>query len=160
MLKSYSKVTGGKKVKKFINKALKQSGTRSVSIGFFSDSKYPDGTPVPAVAAWQEFGTKRIPERPFMRPVAKSATDDVRKLVRRAINTKTMEVDPRLGDVIGGKVQGEIKKGISALRTPQLSETTIHIRRTRRDNRTTSDKPLIDTGQMRTSVTYTVDRKK
>ena len=160
MLKSSSKVTGGEKLKKIITKAIKQSGARSVSIGFFSDSKYPDGTPVPAVAAWQEFGTERIPERPFIRPATKSATDDIRKLVRRAVNTKTMEVDPRLGDVIGGKVQGEIKKGISALRTPPLSETTLHIRRTRRANRTKSDKPLIDTGQMRTSVTYTVDRKK
>ena len=37
----------------------------TINIGFFSGSKYPDGTPVASVAKWNNDGTDRIPERPF-----------------------------------------------------------------------------------------------
>lgn len=36
-----------------------------VSVGFFPDSVYPDGTPIAAVAMWNNNGTETIPERPF-----------------------------------------------------------------------------------------------
>lgn len=36
-----------------------------INIGFFAGTQYPDGTPVAAVAKWNNDGTARIPERPF-----------------------------------------------------------------------------------------------
>lgn len=37
----------------------------TINIGFFAGTQYPDGTPVAAVAKWNNDGTDRIPERPF-----------------------------------------------------------------------------------------------
>lgn len=36
--------------------------------GWFETARYPDGTAVAYVATIHEFGTPRIPARPFMRP--------------------------------------------------------------------------------------------
>ena len=60
------KRTGGKKLQRLLREAGK-GGVSGVKVGFFSTAKYEDGTPVAAVAAWNEFGTKTIPERPFFR---------------------------------------------------------------------------------------------
>ena len=68
-----SRTKGGKKLDEFLRRAKTADGVDTVEIGFFSDAKYPDGTPVTNVAAWNEFGTEnkdgseRIPERPFFR---------------------------------------------------------------------------------------------
>ena len=65
-------VTGGRKLAAFLRqaKAAQASSVKGIDVGFFSTAKYPDGTPVAAVAAWNEFGTERngqqhVPERPF-----------------------------------------------------------------------------------------------
>ena len=60
---------GGKKLQRLLREAGK-GGVSGVKGGFFSTAKYDDkrGTPVAAVAAWNEFGTETIPERPFFSP--------------------------------------------------------------------------------------------
>ena len=78
--------TGGRKIKRLFDTALK-GGVREVDVGFFSTATYPDGTPVAAVAAWNEFGTQRggrphIPERPFFRRAIKSMRPGVVRLQR------------------------------------------------------------------------------
>jgi hypothetical protein len=55
----------GKANIKAILKRLESLSDSSVSAGFFSNSAYPDGTPVASVAMWNNNGTERIPERPF-----------------------------------------------------------------------------------------------
>ena len=66
-----SRTKGGKKLDEFLRRAKTADGVDTVEIGFFSDAKYPDGTPVTNVAAYNEFGTNgkdgagAIPERPF-----------------------------------------------------------------------------------------------
>ena len=61
---------GGKKLKRFIRsaRAAQASRVKSIEVGLFSDDRYPNGTPVPIVGAWHEFGTGRgTPERPAFR---------------------------------------------------------------------------------------------
>ena len=63
------RVTGGRAAKQFILQAKRaqRGAVEELQVGFFATAKYPDGTPVTNVAVWNEFGTGRIPERPFFR---------------------------------------------------------------------------------------------
>lgn len=46
---------------------LKTLAATKVKVGFFEEDRYDDGMPVAQVAAYNEFGTRFHPERPFMR---------------------------------------------------------------------------------------------
>lgn len=50
---------------KEIIEKLKKLQDTTIKVGFFSGSNYPDGTPIAAVAKWNNDGTNHIPERPF-----------------------------------------------------------------------------------------------
>ena len=66
------------------------------------DSRYPDGTPVTNVAAWNEFGTSRgIPERPFFRLAIAGAEDGLLALLKRELDPKTLAIDQQLADRVG-----------------------------------------------------------
>lgn len=116
---------------------------------------FPDGETNDAVierATFNEFGTRTIPERPFMRNAMRanrgkyrryiaSTAKDVflgRLSVRTALN--------RLGLVAVGDVQTEI----STLMDPPNAPSTIAAKG--------SSNPLIDTGEMRQAVTYRVTK--
>lgn len=148
---------GGQKFRRFIlnaKRAQAAGGVRAVRVGFFQDAKYPDGTPVTNVAAWNEFGTKRkdgtthSPPRPFMSNVLDRAEDAVREIVKREVDPKTLVVSRGTADRIGLTVQGMIQKEIVDLRSPPNAPSTIR--------RKKSDNPLVDTGLMRLSTSYQV----
>jgi len=56
---------GGDKLQQYLDRLLARvSSAQAVRIGFLEGATYPDGTPVPMVAAVQEFGgSMNIPER-------------------------------------------------------------------------------------------------
>ena len=149
-------VRGGHKLDAIIRKALSASGVETLRVGFFRTAKYPDGTPVAAVAAWNEFGTRtkggsqHIPERPFFRQALRKVQSDVSELVQDGINSKTMVVDDLLADRLGGLVAGAVQENIRDLKSPPNAPSTIA--------RKGSDNPLIDEGKMRTSVTWEAKR--
>ena len=70
---------GGQKIQKVLDDAAKKRKQPTVEVGFFSTARYSDTKSglngggkrephyVATVAAWQEFGTNTIPERPFFR---------------------------------------------------------------------------------------------
>ena len=149
-------VRGGNNLDAIIRKALSASGVETLRVGFFKTAKYPDGTPVAAVAAWNEFGTRTkaggqaIPERPFFRQALRKVQDDVSELVQDSIDSKTMIVDDLLADRLGGLVAGAVQENIRDLKNPPNAPSTIA--------RKGSSNPLIDTGTMRTSVTWQAQR--
>ena len=88
-----------------------------VTIGVHDDAgNYPTGVPVPAVAAWNEFGTNTIPSRPFLR----SAIDVNRRtlqimhlnFISRLIEGKTTVRQglESVGFVIQSMIQARIEK--------------------------------------------------
>ena len=89
------RVKGGRKLQRFIRKAKSAKGVRGVESGFYATAKYPDGTPVTNVAAWQEFGTVRIPERPFMR-------QSIPKMKPPLLDILNSEVDPHGWEYVAG----------------------------------------------------------
>lgn len=118
-------------------------------VGIFEESTYPDGTQVAQVAFWHEFGTTKMPSRPFMRQTLKLKEDELKKVIdgqtRNLIDGKVNE--RRALEGIGAFYSGAMKQTITTARFAPLSPVTLELK----PGKTT---PLIDTGVMRTSITH------
>lgn len=126
-----------------------------VAVGIFeADGGQPHGDEVTVadVAAWNEFGTETIPERSFLRAWFDENIDRARealhRLMLRVVEGKLTKEQAL--EQFGLWVQGEIQKRIAQGISPPNAQSTI--------NAKGSSKPLIDTGQLRSSVTFGVDR--
>lgn len=146
-----SRVQGGRKLKTFLRKARSaQTRSKSVNVGFFSTAKYPDGTPVAAVAAWNEFGTDRgVPERPFLRNSIDGAEDAIMPVLKEGIDPKDMALDQTTAGKVGEVMKARIQREITTLREPPNAPLTVA--------RKGSTNPLIDTGVLRQSTSYEVE---
>ena len=140
---------GGQKLRKVLRE-IGKGGVPELKVGFFSTARYEDGTPVAAVAAWNEFGTKKTPERPFFRRALAEAEDGIGDIIEDGIDPEKMVITLRLAETVGQYVQGEIQESITALKEPPNAPGTIRQKG--------STNPLIDTTHMRGSVTYVVKR--
>jgi hypothetical protein len=114
---------GGEKLKKFFDGAGK-GGVKAIEAGVFASAKYPDGTFVAAVAAWNEFGTVDIPERPAIRNAIKKLEKTIPGMIKKNVDPQKMVVDKQLAGLIGEKMEGAIKQSIVTLRTPENKEET------------------------------------
>ena len=144
---------GGDNLRKFFDEAGK-GGVQSLEVGFFATAKYPDGTPVASVAAWNEFGTKRngkthIPERPFFRQAVAQMEKDVPKILKAGIDPEAGVVDRQLAGQIGAHAQSLVEGRIADLDTPENAPSTIK-------RKGEGKKPLVDTAQMSQSVTWKI----
>ena len=154
------KRTGGKKLQRLLREAGK-GGVSGVKVGFFSTAKYEDGTPVAAVAAWNEFGTKTIPERPFFRQAIAGMEDGIANIIKAGIDTKKMVVDDRLAGRVGEYVAGQVQESITALKDPPNAPETVARKRKKLHGKKGvggGENPLIDTGFLHDSVTWQVER--
>lgn len=135
-------------------------------VGFFETSKYPDGTPVAAVAVTQERGSvrKNIPARPFMSTTVDKHRAEWNEQVRRGANAiaEGRFTGAQVMDAIGALAAGDIRKTISEIQQPPLKEATVAARKRRyKDKKTVGSltKPLVDTAVMVNAVTYAVEKK-
>ena len=150
-----TRVKGGKQIKDFLRKARSAQRIKNTEVGFFQDARYPDGTPVTNVAAWNEFGTSNgVPERPFFRLAIAGAEDDLLALLEREIDPKTLAITQQLADRVGLTLQAAIRLSITHLRNPPNAPRTILPRPVGKG----SSNPLIDEGIMRESVTFRHNR--
>ena len=113
-------------------------------------------------AVWNEFGTAGgasgggrggpIPERPFMRNAMKSNANKYgNALARSAAGILRGDVSAYSAlDKLGQVAQQDIRNEITSLKSPPNSPVTIA--------RKGSSNPLIDTGEMRNSVSYEVKK--
>lgn len=127
-------------------------GTSGVHKSTLDDARSPEPMTVASIAAVHEFGAPkaRIPERSFLR----AAIDESRELLERtaknvagsvARGTLTAnQAAARLGLVAQARVQRKIVDG------PFVPNAPFTVRQKG------SSRPLIDSGQMRQSVTYEV----
>ncbi len=103
------------------------------------------------VAAIHEFGAGHVPARSFIRATIDERRADIAKLqvlVGKQILAGKITSEQGLA-TIGAKVAGWMKERIAAGIAPPLKPRTI--------KRKKSSKPLIDTGQLRSSITYAVE---
>lgn len=149
------RTTGGKRFERMLRQAGR-GGVLGLEVGFFSSARYPDGTPVAAVAAWNEFGTRKasgevhIPERPFFRQVIadEAVRQGVVNILRAGMDPERGVVDPQLAGRVGAYLQGQVQQRIVDLDEPPNAPSTIE--------RKGSSNPLIASGFMRLSVTWRV----
>lgn len=122
-------------------------GGGAVSVGFMANATYPDGTPVAAVAFWNEFGGMHRPPRPFFRGmIARESPTWAGKMGKLA---KVTNYDgPRVLGLMGEDIKGALKQSINDFTTPGLAGSTIAAKG--------FAKPLIDTSMMINSVDYEV----
>ena len=120
-------VKGGAKLAAHLRKQLEKSQISKVSVGIFPESRYPDGTPVAAVAAYQEFGVQgHMPFRPAWRPALADARRELRLLlIRRAEATGTLRVDFEDARQVGQLIQSIIQDRIRSVRFPPNAPSTI-----------------------------------
>ena len=119
---------------------------KKLEVGFFEVSKYDNGVYVASVASFNEYGTAKIPPRPFFRnAVAKNSKKWNDILTNELRNSVDVELAyHRVGEV----AKGDIVESIMQTNTPPNSPLTIAKKR--------SSKPLVDTSFMRSSVNYKV----
>ena len=111
-------------------------------------------------AIWNNFGTRNIPERPFMQNAMRNNRAAYKAAMRASALTIMIEV--ALGSEaavekrkalkrLGVQAQGDIQAEITALRTPPNAPSTIQQKG--------SSNPLIMSGEMRAAVTFKVEEK-
>ena len=123
----------------------------SIKTGIQTDAGENDGVSIAEYAAFNEFGTRTIPERSFIR----STADSERRKWNSALDKMLTEViegkrslDNGLG-IVGLLTERDIKRTIRNLSEPANAQTTIEIKG--------SSNPLIDTGTMLNSIRYIVE---
>ena len=149
-----ARVTGGRKLREFLRKAkTAKARSEQVDVGFFSSARYPDGTYVASVAAWNEYGTSTgVPERPFFRNAIAGADRAIMPIMKAGIDPKTMALDERTASLVGEVMKARIQQSIVMLREPPNAPSTTAPRPRGKG----SDNPLIDEGFLHESVTYAV----
>ena len=137
---------------------LLEAEHRHVNVGFPAGQEHKDEDgkhskyTVAQIAAVHEFGAPAagIPERPFMRTALQVGRQKFIQLNRQnllAMVRGGMTAEQALGQ-LGAMAQGEVQREIAQGTFAPLKTETI--------KRKGSDRPLIDTGQMRQSVTWEI----
>jgi hypothetical protein len=143
-------INGGAKIAEYLIKLGDQlKGDPHVKVGFLSGSSYPDGTPVAAIAAANEFGVsvRGQPPRPFFRNMIQRNSNSWPVAIADLMRAHDNNVKKAL-DLVGQGVAGQLRQSIVDLTDPPLAPSTIA--------RKGSSKPLVDTGHMLQSVDYEV----
>lgn len=147
-----------------ILKAVRALTEKEVLIGVPSTTAGRDDTPInnAEIGYLMEFGSpaQNIPPRPFLVPGVEAAQAKVIPHLKQAgvsaLEGKAGSVDQGF-EAAGMIAASAVKQKITEGPFTPLAPRTIAARRARGK---TSEKPLIDTGQLRRAVTYVVRKKK
>ena len=138
--------------KKF-EKMLKELSSLEVRIGFQKGkASEDDGTDICDVAAWNELGTVNMPSRPFLR----KSVDDTEGVINSFLQSQKK-------DIVSGSSAEQVLKEIGIFQKDLIQEKitsgSFAPNAASTIRKKGSSKPLIDTGRMRQSVDYVIQRK-
>lgn len=102
---------------------LVSSKQQHVKVGILDNSKYPDGTSVATVAFMNEYGTSKIPPRPFFRQTISEQKTNWTKLAKDAIRMG-YSIEHTLG-LVGAQMQSDIQYSIMTWTTPPNAPYTV-----------------------------------
>lgn len=137
---------GFKRIVREVN-ASKNSYTQ---VGFQGDEKEKNSKArVVDVAAFNEFGTDRIPQRSFVRTSFDRVLPKLNSLIDKLYRDFLLgHIGAKKSlSIVGEYMKGEMQKQIDMTLTPPNAQSTISSKG--------SSHPLINTGQMRQSVQHT-----
>lgn len=144
-------IKGGDRLQGALNELLKNaSNAASVDVGFMGNATEPDGTSTALVAALNNYGTGRVPPRPFFTLAVEKNKGRWPINLGTALKKNKMNAATALG-LLGLEVKEEIQDEIREMTTPPNAPSTIA--------RKGFDKPLVDTSTMLKSVTLKVNAK-
>lgn len=129
---------------------LVQANGRQVKVGVPEGKAGNTESSLADVAKWNEFGTEDIPERPAFRNGIAKAKTKILALNKRnllLIAKDEMSVEQAL-DMLGALATGEIKREFVSGEFAPNAPSTIA--------KKGSSRPLIDSGQLRQSITWEV----
>lgn len=132
-------------------KRLRNPGT--VEVGIIDAGTHQDSEETVASIGFQhEFGAAGIPERSFLRGTLHGSRKDIltlnKKLLKNIVNM-SMKVPHALG-ILGNFVADKVSQKIVSIRQPPNSPATILAKG--------SSNPLVDTGQLKNSITWEVNK--
>jgi hypothetical protein len=123
-----------------------------VKVGVLDDKPHGDGATVADIALVHEFGLGDVPERSFLRAWVDENKAEIQQRLKAA--TESVVFGQQTADVamnrFGLWAVGEVKKRIIAGISPPLDPKTIA--------RKGSATPLVDTGQLLSSITHAIVR--
>jgi hypothetical protein len=122
---------------------LEKFNDMAVDVGYF------DGETA-TIALYNDFGTRRIPSRPFMRATADDEEDRVSEIMIRGAEAVVhgKKTALRVYAEAGARVTSETKKAITSWSIPPNAPSTIKAKGV--------NNPLIDTGHMRRATTFKI----
>lgn len=142
-------LSGSDEIMRALEKIAAEMGGGEVSAGFMEGSNYPDGTPVAAVAFWNEMGdpANNRPARPFFRQMIEKESPTWVSKFSNAAQATGLNAKQALG-MMGEDIRGALEQSITDFTSPGLAQSTIDAKG--------FEKPLIDTGHMKNSISYEV----
>jgi len=173
--------------KKNLERAIKDMATTVAKVGWIEKNQYPNREQkriltvlrhiyayhylklsysppnVAYVAYIQEMGSpsKKIPARPFLRPTIseqKNKWNEIAKKYSKLI-IKGDSTAKDMFEVIGQTARFDIQKKIKSIWSPPLSKRTIQARKNRSSTGEATNKPLIDTSLMWSTITNSVENE-
>lgn len=133
---------------------LKKSPEVAIGVMGSDAAKVRGSTTMVDIATSHEYGTEHIPERSFIRATVDQNRQKYLAIVKQLKNEVLLNDMPAataLG-ILGEKIKADIQQRITDGIDPALSQATIDAKK--------SSVPLIDTGQLRASLTWVVREKK
>lgn len=94
----------------------------AVRVGVMGAKTYPDGQLVASVAAANEFGTDKIPARPFFRSTIANNRDVLPRMIAALLERHDVETVLRL---IGEHMSDELKQSVMTWSDPPNAESTV-----------------------------------
>lgn len=143
MIRTSVKVTGGHRVRAHIRNTQRK-GPKAVDVGFFPNSKYPDGTYVSSVAMFNNYGTDNIPARPFFDQFSEESQDIMRDVA--AVSPPVMD---GVANQLANELEARLRQIIRDWTEPPNAPSTIA--------KKGRDEPLVDTELMLNSVDHRVE---
>lgn len=135
-----------------IMRGLQKLDGMEVVAGILKDSgKAENGASYVDIATWNEYGTRRIPSRPFIRISADTNRQTWTKIAQQCVNGVIDGDSPRdAAQVVGHRMVEDIRKvfGDKSKLAPNAPSTI---------KKKGHDKPLIDTGKLKATVNYRVE---
>ena len=138
-------VSGGDTLLKLLQAIEKGvTNAEAVEVGWMEGNIHPDsGIPTAEIAADNEFGTPKIPARPFIKPTelkkAKVWSNSLSKELKQSAYNAELALEG-----VGQEIKTDIQKAILEVFSPALSPYTIE--------KKGFDKPLIDSSHMIDSI--------
>lgn len=134
-------------------KMLKEMAEMEVRVGFQRGKATEDnGTDVCDIAAWNELGTVNMPSRPFLR----KSVDENESKINNFLQSKKKDL---VRGVSAEKVLKEIGIFQKDLIQEKITEGDFAPNAESTIKKKGSSKPLIDTGRMRQSVNFVIQKK-